>query len=83
MPNKGVRACFDPHQRAGLLDSGFLVSLWWGRTVGTRKWTDVAKGSLGPTNDHNYVGTKLRSTTNKYTISQNTGLKVDRRTTLE
>ena len=49
--------------------------------VGTRKWTDVVKGSLGPTNDHNYVGTTPIH--NKYTISQNTGLKVDRRTTLE
>ena len=49
--------------------------------VGTRKWADVVKGSSGPTNDHNYVGTIPIN--NKYTTSQNTGLKVDRRTTLE
>ena len=49
--------------------------------VGMRKWADVVKGSLGPTSDHNYVGTIPIN--NKYTISQNTGLKMDRRTTLE
>ena len=49
--------------------------------VGTRKWADVVKGTSGPTNDHNYVGTIPIN--NKYMTSQNTGLKVDHRTTLE
>ena len=49
--------------------------------VGTRKWSDVVKGSSGPTNDPNYVGTIPMD--KKYTNSQNTGLKVDRRTTIE
>ena len=41
--------------------------------VGTRKWPDVVKGSLGPTNDHNYVGTTPIH--NKYTISQKYRIK--------
>ena len=49
--------------------------------VGTRKWSDMVKGSLGPTNDPNYVGTTPID--NKYTNSQNSPLKVDRKTTIE
>ena len=49
--------------------------------VGTRKWSDVVKGSSGPTNDPNYVRTIPIN--KKYMNSQNTGLKVDHRTTLE
>ena len=51
------------------------------QVVGTRRRTDVVTGSLRPASDHNYVGTAPIH--NKYTISQNTGLKMDRRTTLE
>ena len=50
-------------------------------TVGTRKWSDVVKGSSGPTNDHNYVGTTPIN--RKYTNSQNSPLMADRKTTLE
>ena len=45
--------------------------------VGTRKWSDVVKGSLGPTNDHNYVGTAPID--HKYTISKNTALRENRK----
>ena len=45
--------------------------------VGTRKWSDVVKGSLGPTNDHNYVGTAPID--HKYTISKNTPLRENRK----
>ena len=50
-------------------------------TVGTRKWSDVVKGSSGPTNNPNYVATIPID--KKYMNSQNTGFKVDRRTTIE
>ena len=49
--------------------------------VGTRKWSDVVKGSSGPTNDPNYVGTTPIDS--KYTNSQNSPLKADRKTTIE
>ena len=41
--------------------------------VGARKWSDMVKGSSGPTNDPNYVGTTPID--NKYTNSQKFTIK--------
>ena len=41
--------------------------------VGARKWSDVVKGSSGPTNDPNYVGTTPID--NKYTNSRKFTIK--------
>ena len=41
--------------------------------VGARKWSDGVKGSSGPTNDPNYVGTTPID--NKYTNSQKFTIK--------